>query len=837
MNVEPVLVDRRNIGALYSTIKDKVATADFIGLDLETEDSNAHEGILAFRKGDSARVFDINRTTICGLSIYCDGDTASYYFNLAHADRENRLSWSDVRPILEAKRGEAQFIAHKAPFEITMLKKSLDFDLKDVICTMQMAVTAYGPDEYDPEAFHMAGRGALQNHMVPASRIFADYMPGAPLTAEQSELLQKVVGKASRAAHSYNGFVGEIAYGYSLKKAVKSHFGVQMQTFKEVLGEHAHMGELTGPEVVSYGCDDAYWAVRLFHHLLNYMVRTNPAVIKTFFEQENPMIHTYADVWMSGMRVNTENVLERRIFERKEAARLSRELKAIVRELLPYPEAPNESLMEHDGWFSKNEAWKRKRKQVEDWAKLADVDSDYEQCLQSGGAVSNAWAAETGAKKPTGVNLTYWQTTRSLIYDLLDQRAMRADGKVQSDADAQDKLDKRLEKLEAKGRPLLKLLKEMAGVEQRMKLYLTPYTQLMDPDTGRMYPELSSMLATRRMASSNPNPMQLAKNGPSSYIRGFFLPDEDDHVLVSLDWSQIELVLIGEFSGDPEFVKAYGQRPYEDLHTGAAADCLGMTIAELKAHPDYKIYRRDVGKAANFNYWYSGALSTVGENLGWSPDRMWEATDAYRRRFAVAEAWRVEQIRQLQTYGYVELPDHTRRVRFEATQVWQNSFFERFAGMENPGIDRFIREVIKKIQRRAGNQGVNSLIQGTCSTLAKRSEQAIRQRIHTDGFKAKFKIPIHDELLYSVHREEVPDFIKMAKRIMLDHPDIVNKLVIDASASVGLTFEPWSANKSSYGQIEVDEAPDILGFNAGCKLNDNEIATAIEFLYEQRKAA
>src|SRR3546814_15251455 len=80
---------------------------------------------------------------------------------------------------------------------------------------------------------------------------------------------------------------------------------------------------------------------------------------------------------------------------------------------------------------------------------------------------------------------------------------------------------------------VLTSLQEMAEIEQRMKLYLTPYTQLMDPETSRVYPSVSSPLATRRLAASFPNPMQLAKQGHSPYIRSFYLADDDDHLVVS----------------------------------------------------------------------------------------------------------------------------------------------------------------------------------------------------------------------------------------------------------------------------------------------------------------
>lgn len=97
-----------------------------------------------------------------------------------------------------------------------------------------------------------------------------------------------------------------------------------------------------------------------------------------------------------------------------------------------------------------------------------------------------------------------------------------------------------------------------AGRSERLRVVVDALPVMV---SAHMYPEVTSMLATRRMASSNPNGMQLAKRGESTYVRGFYEPDTEDEVMVSLDWSQVELVLIGEFSGDPEFSKAFGQLP------------------------------------------------------------------------------------------------------------------------------------------------------------------------------------------------------------------------------------------------------------------------------------
>ncbi len=546
-----------------------------------------------------------------------------------------------------------------------------------------------------------------------------------------------------------------------------------------------------------------------------------------------------------------------------------------MKDLLPFPQAHHTSLMGRDSWYAKGADKYRQR--IEDWANLPNCEDDYEEVKQVSGAVSNAWAKEEeGITKLNGPNITHYMVMRTLIYDLTRQKLFVEHGKTQSDADARGRLILRVEKQLAgtAERPegmtddqlkatlrLLNSITEMAGIEQRMKLYLTPYSQLMDPETDKMYPVLSSKLAARRMATSFPNPMQLAKRGESTYVRGFFEADEEDHLVVGRDWSSVELVEIGDFSGDPEFAKAFGQIPYEDLHSGAAADVLSIPenlfrglkktdfdasqidqrwLFNLKGEQmspskAYKYWRTEVGKGANFNYWYSGALSTIGQKLGWTPEQMWDATDRYRTRFRVAEEWRVDRINEAVMNGFVTLPDGHRRVKFECTNEWAELMRQKFKPYQDQGIYNFAELMIRRISSRAKNQIINSLIQGSCATLAKRSIIRINAAIKERGLRARFLIPIHDELVYSVHKDDVIEFLRISGEIMTDHPDIIKTLKLHSTAAIGRTFEPFDAVKVPYGQIELDEAPEVDWLPKEYhyqSLPEEHIQTVIDYLME-----
>lgn len=892
MTIKTILVDRTNFDQHADTIVSAIQASPFTGIDVETQDSNRHAGLNALcgykedgTKSKTAKlVFDMKRTVMTGFSLFPEVAEAAYYLNLNHADVHNRLPWHEARQLIDAKPKANHWIAHNAPYELTSFKNCYDLELDQIICTLQMAVSAFGPDEYDISKFIAAGEGGIGALKTSLIRLAMTYDPSAKgMSNELEELVGKIIAKESSAAHSYNGFVKEIAYGYGLKGLVKGFFGHQMTTFEQVLGGKAHMGQLTGEQVAAYGAEDAYWAVKLFRHLLGYMAKTNPAVIDTFFQQENPMIHVFSNIWDRGMKVNTTNIYNQRDTERLNMAETLRTLKAEIKKLLPFDAEPHKGLMA-DSWYAKGHA--KYRKQIEDWAHSPDHNDPFPQCQQVRGPVSNAWAIEDNQPESTGPNLSHYMPQRVLMYDLLRQKVITSQGKIQSDGEARGKLLERL--TDETEQAVIAGMNRISGIEQIMKLYLTPYTQLMDPETGCLYPTVSSMLATRRMGMITPNAMQLTKRGESTYVRGFYEADHDDHVIVSCDWSGVELVEIGEFSADPEFIKAFGQIPHDDLHAGAAADILsvdvpGLDEAKFKALKKfqnwddfkdnygqemtnynrlstnlkgqqlligdaYKYWRTEVGKGANFNYWFSGFLGTIGDRMGWTVDKTGDATKRYRERFAVAELWRTGLIEQGKRTGYVQLPDNHRRVRFEATEMWAQYFGGKFKLPNDQGDDLAFRynaiwdQIIRKIQGRANNQLVNAYIQGSCATLAKRSILRIIEKAKALGWterEFRFMMPIHDELVFSVHRDIAVQAIHLIRETMIDHPDMFQHCKLDASPSVGLTFEPFNAKKGILvGQVELFELPAAVGVgNINGRANDNEITGVVDYLFEQRKLA
>lgn len=837
-----ILVDKRNWHLLKDAMIDEMSKASIVGIDIETEDSRRHDGLNRLMKvkedgskgGNTKLLFDTNRTTITGFSLYSDGADHAFYVNLAHADVENRIPWYEAKQLVEAiKPGKLQ-IAHNAPYEITMFRKCLGHDVgPNIACTMQLAVSAFNGDTYSVDDFLTPGFGGINKLFPFINKEFYSFNPGDTLTAEQDELLYKVIAKESDADHSYNGYVASMAYGFGLKRLVKRFLGYTQQTFEEVLNGRTHMGQLTGEEVVKYGADDAWCAVKLYHALIAYLMKNNPAVIPTFFSQENPMTQVYSEVWGHGVNIDIKAVKRQREVERAKVASTLRIMKAAVNNMLPFPAEPHEKLVKYD---EKKYNVAKYRGDVVRWAAMKDSENDFEQLYQVKSAVSKAWAEDKGFAEPKGMSINYYQVVRCMLYDLCGCSFQLSQGKIQSDKDAQLKMRERLIKKatdnkwvrwDAKDKEQLFPIREMcddevwkkftntliiidsfkslANSETTIKLFINNYLNMTDPQTGKIYPVLNSLLASRRMALASPNLSQLAKFGSGGYVRSFFEPDEPDHVIMTMDWSSVELVLIGDQSGDPVFALYFGQLPFGDMHTDTAASLLDMEVHVFKQQSNAKQLRTDVGKGANFNYWYSGALGTVADELGLTSDQMWEFVDRFRSKFSVAEAWRVEVINDTKETGIVTLPDHHQRIRFESTYTWANHMRQK-AEPYGDAVKKFIDLCIRKIQTRSGNQAVNSKIQGTCATLAKRSILKMRNEvIPQNNYRARFLFPVHDELVYSVHKDDVWRFKGSLRQTMCNHPDIVTKLALDASCSIGMNYWAYDPVKNPFGQIELDE--------------------------------
>lgn len=830
-SINRVLVDRTNWQTLQPHLLAKVSAATLMGFDIETHDEDRHQGLNDLMKVDEdgashgkKLIFDTNRTTVTGFSIYPDDTDTAYYFNLAHADELNRLSFPEVQGLLDAFKG--YYVIHNAAFEIVMMEKALNIGYKlphgRVLDSMILCVTAYNSDTYSKSVFANTPLTGLYR-LLPDIKVA--YATGD--TEKQEDLVNKFCAKDSDAAHSYNGFIKGFNWGYKLKEASKSWLNYTQTTFEEVLNGKAHMGRLTGAEVVAYGADDAITCVQLYHTVLQWLIENNSGAVKTYFEQENPCCWVYAQMNATGMRVDVEAIYKARESQRVEYAAALRKMKMLLGEVLEqYLDKASKQLSKYEKWYDKGR--QKYLDLIKQFISVPDSVTDYELVnFHVRSPVGKGWSGI----EPVAINLSHYMPMRVILFDILGLTAKVEAKKIQSDGEARLKLRKLHNKSLAAD--IIDVYAVMGDIEQALKLYINNYIKLIDPDTGRMYPTISSLLDTRRTSTSNPSPQQLTKFGKSKFVRSFFLADDDNSVIIAPDFSAIELVIIGGYSNDTNFVEAYGHRPHRDLHTKTAALMSEMSVKDFKKLPNAKQIRTDLGKPSNFGFWYSGSLRTVGATLGWDDNKIWQMSDIYRAGFAEAEEWRVGTINTVKRQGYVELPDHLRRYRFEATGLWAEMMQGKF---DHLSVSDFGRQCIRRIQARAGNQAVNALVQGLCATYAKRKlYRAMFKDIPRLGLRARVMTLVHDELVVSVHRDDVFKAKDYLYELMIDGEGIFDNVVIDSSMAMGRNYLAFNADTNPKGLVELMEMdknlPCIPEDRWGQKATEEETGLILDYLF------
>ena len=845
--IELVLVDRTNIQEWDKFISEQMSIPqNFCAYDIETSQREAHEGIKKLMKIDDdgfsygkKLIFDFKRTKITGASFYFGhsaGDK-SFYVNFGHADTENIINisylwkWMDL-----AKKANANLIIHNRQYEHSVHLGSYNYELPNAFCSMQLCVTAYNPDEYKKSELINAVVNGIKPLIPEIDRCFSDYEKGS-LTFQQEEVLGKFCAKSGTATHSYEGIVKSIAYGYGLKKAVKSWFGHQMLEFKDTLGDEPDMEALTGAQVLAYGADDAIWAYRLFFRMYSYLQTNNPKVLETYLMVENPITKVFSETTVGGMKVNRPEIIKRQNTMRGEVAKNLVAFKKALREIMPesLPEQ-HEKLAKYEKWY-KSESHLKYFNQIKSWLGTSDELSVYQLCTQVKCATGNAWYQEetNSTKHPPQAQLSinHYMAMRYILFVLCDLPCKATGGKIQSDKDARADLLNDIDE-NHKGRKIVELYAKLGSAEQAFKLYITPYLYLVDPETGLMHPIMTSMLATRRTSCSSPNAQQLQKRGDSVFVRGFYQADDPDSVIVSADWSAIELVAIAANSQDPEFLEAYATRPHRDLHSKAAAGVLNLSLEEFAELPDKKDKRTVLGKGANFEYWYSGWLMNTAKRMGWTLSETAEAVKGYAQTFSVAESWRQGVISEIQNKGVIQLPDGHTRVRFEATAEWTDMVWEAFVSYGSEAILNFAREAMRRIQRRSFNQAVNFSIQGLCAALAKQTILRLVQRMKDEGLSSRFMLLIHDEILVSSKRVDAAKTCDINYEEMIKDTPLLSNVSLDSSVAIGYTFQPFDPEKAPYGQIELMEiqkgVPCIAIDRVGEKATMQERESIINYL-------
>jgi len=254
--------------------------------------------------------------------------------------------------------------------------------------------------------------------------------------------------------------------------------------------------------------------------------------------------------------------------------------------------------------------------------------------------------------------------------------------------------------------------------------YIDALPRYIDSTTGRLHSSFNQAGSrTGRLSSSNPNLQNIPIGDEfAMMIRSAFVADPDA-VLISADYSQIELRVLAHLSGDPVLIEAFSRD--EDIHARTAQEIFGVTPA-LQSHE-----HRRMAKAINYGVIYGLSAFGLAERTGSSRTEAQQYIDAYFRRYGKVKEY-VE--------GSVEEARSTGRVR---------TLFGRLRPM--PDINS--RDVPSR--NRAEREAMNTPLQGTAADLLKLAMVKAQARLERESLRTRMILTVHDELVFEAPEGEI----------------------------------------------------------------------------------
>jgi DNA polymerase-1 len=285
--------------------------------------------------------------------------------------------------------------------------------------------------------------------------------------------------------------------------------------------------------------------------------------------------------------------------------------------------------------------------------------------------------------------------------------------------------------------------------------YVDALPLLINPNTGRVHTTYGQAVAvTGRLASNNPNLQNIpVRSDKGKEIRKAFIPNDKDHILISADYSQIELRIVAAISGDKNMCEAF--RLGKDIHTATAAKVYGVDESEVTKDMRYK------AKSVNFGIIYGQGAFGLADNLGISRTEAKTIIDNYKKEFSGITSYMESTIEFAKEKGYVE------------TLM---------------GRKRWLRDINSSnftVRGFAERNAINSPIQGTAADMIKLAMIKVQREIKKQGFKSKMILQVHDELIFDALISEADDLKKLILENMESALPLPNNVPVIAEAGIG----------------------------------------------------
>ena len=337
------------------------------------------------------------------------------------------------------------------------------------------------------------------------------------------------------------------------------------------------------------------------------------------------------------------------------------------------------------------------------------------------------------------------------VGDILFEK-LRLDPKAKKSARGQYSTDEATLSEISDRHPIVNEILEFRAVKKLLSTYIEPFPSYVSEADARVHTTFNQALtATGRLSSSNPNLQNIpVRTERGKEIRKAFVPGTPDGVILSADYSQIELRIMAHLSGDEHLCKAF--RDGQDVHAATAAKIFGIPVDQVTRE------QRGQAKTANFGIMYGISSFGLAQRLGLSRGAAKSLIEDYFASFPAIRSFIDSSIAFAREHGYVE------------------TLFGR---------RRYLPDIHARnatVRALAERNAVNAPIQGTSADIIKLAMIGVAARLREGGFRSRMVLQIHDELLFDAIPSEVPALKAMVTEVMENVIKLSVPLTVECSA-------------------------------------------------------
>ncbi|MDA9107375.1 DNA polymerase I, partial [Flavobacteriaceae bacterium] len=308
----------------------------------------------------------------------------------------------------------------------------------------------------------------------------------------------------------------------------------------------------------------------------------------------------------------------------------------------------------------------------------------------------------------------------------------------------------------AKDHQVVREVLEWRSLQKLINTYVDALPKQINPISNRIHAVFNqAVAATGRLSSNNPNLQNIPiRSKRGRLIRKAFVCEDSNYVMLSADYSQIELRVIASLSGDPNMISAFKNN--EDIHSSTASKVFNIDISNVTSE------HRNNAKTVNFGIIYGVSAFGLSNQTSLSRSESKDLIESYFNAYPKLKIYISNQINFARENGYVETVLSRRR-------------YLRDINSRNP-----------ILRGAAERNAVNAPVQGSAADIIKIAMINIQKILTNSKLKSRMLVQVHDELIFEIHKSE----LEKMKNIVKDEMENAFSLNVPLAVDVGVG-ENW----------------------------------------------